>query len=43
MSEEIVVGDNEVFHVHPGELALGVTLEQVEKYLIENNLQKKTF
>lgn len=30
MSDEIVLGEGEVFYLHPGELALGATLERVE-------------
>lgn len=30
MSSEIVIGDDEVFYLHPGELALGVTAERLE-------------
>lgn len=30
MSDEITLADNEVFYLHPGELALGATLEHVE-------------
>ena len=30
MSEEITVGEDEVFYLHPGELALGVTQERVQ-------------
>jgi dCTP deaminase len=30
MSSEITIGDNEVFYLHPGELALGVTAERLE-------------
>jgi dCTP deaminase len=30
MSPEIVVGDDQVFYLHPGELALGATLERLE-------------
>ncbi len=30
MSEEIVIGDDEAFFLHPGELALSVTLESVK-------------
>jgi dCTP deaminase len=30
MSSEITLADNEVFYLHPGELALGVTAERVE-------------
>ena len=30
MSEEIIIGDDEAFFLHPGELALSVTLESVK-------------
>lgn len=30
MSDEMVLGKDDVFYLHPGELALGVTLEKVE-------------
>ena len=30
MSDEITKGDDEVFYLHPGELALGVTAERIE-------------
>lgn len=30
MSEEIIIGDNDAFYLHPGELALATTLESVK-------------